>query len=168
MASVAPPLRETYKYLWIVLGLVIPLTLLAFATSFYYGRTFSKNTFTPLLHVHTATNLLWLVMLAGQAWLIRTERFRLHRLVGRSSFIVAPAVVIGTLLVNHESVTRPGVEITNDFARFFIYDLMQLIGFSLAWALGIAYRRNVTIHVRYMVSTAFAMGNAIVFRLILG
>lgn len=168
MASVAPSLRDTYKNLWIVLGLIIPLALLAFGPSFYYGLTFSKNTFTPLLYVHSAINMLWLVMLTGQAWLIRTERFRLHRLVGRSSFIIAPAVVVGTLITGHESATRPGVEITNDFARFFIYDFMQLIGFSLAWALGIAYRRKVAIHVRFMVSTVFAMGNAIVFRLILG
>jgi hypothetical protein len=158
--------RSPYRYLWIVLALLIPAALLGFAPSYFKGLTFSDMSFTALIHGHAALMMLWILMLIGQAWFISTKRYTVHRWVGRSSFIIAPLIIAMTMLIVHERLNRD-TEIATLTARFQIYNLMQVIGFGLAWALAIVYRRRTPIHVRFMVSTVFAMGNAILFRIIL-
>jgi len=158
--------RSPYRHLWIVLALLIPAALLGFAKSYFRGVTFSGLTVSTLIHVHAALMALWLLILIGQAWFIRTGRYKMHRWVGRSSFVIAPLIIVMTAVATHETLNRKP-EITTLDARIEIYDLMQVIGFALAWALALVYRRRTPIHVRFMVSTVFAMGNAILFRIIL-
>lgn len=57
--------------------------------------------------------------------------------------------------------------ITVEVARLEVYTWGQLLGFGLAWGLAILYRRNTPLHVRFMVSTIFAVGSAIVFRILM-
>ncbi|MHC5115241.1 MAG: hypothetical protein ACYTGP_12525 [Planctomycetota bacterium] len=166
MSEVAPETRSPYRHLHIVLSLLIPAAALGFAGSYLEGSTFSGLTFSTLIHVHAALMALWIIMLIAQAWLIRTRKYALHRWVGRSSFVVAPLLLVMTVVATHETLNRKP-EITTLDARFEIYDLMQVTGFGLAWALAILYRRRTPLHVRFMVSTVFAMGSAIVFRILL-
>jgi hypothetical protein len=105
-------------------------------------------------------------MLIGQAWFIRTKRYAIHRWVGRSSFVIVPLIVAATMMLTIESLDRRP-EIAPMDARIEIYTWGQVIPFVLAWGLALWYRRRTPIHVRYMVSTIFAAGSAIVFRIIL-
>jgi hypothetical protein len=86
------PVRKPYRNVWLYLALLIPATLLAFWKTYSSGVTFSGRSATPVVHVHAALTALWVLMLIGQAWLVRTKRFRLHRWVGRSSFLIAHLV----------------------------------------------------------------------------
>ncbi len=164
--DVAYSVRSPYRNLWIVLALLIPAAVLGFAKSYFQGRTFSGLPVSGLIHVHAALMTLWLAVLEGQARYIRTGRYQWHRWVGRSSTILAPLIVVTTVLVVHQTLNRKP-EITTLDARFEIYDLMQVVGFGLAWALAMVYRQRTPVHVRFMVSTFFAMANAIVFRILL-
>jgi len=157
--------RNPYRNLWIVLALLVPVALIGFAKSYFNGRTFSGLEVTPLIHVHAALMMLWILMLIGQAWFIRTGHYTVHRWVGRSSYVIAPLAMLMTVVVVRETLNRKP-EITTLDARFEIYDLLQVIGFSLAWALALFYRRRTAVHVRFMVSTVFAFGSAIVFRIL--
>jgi hypothetical protein len=56
--------------------------------------------------------------------------------------------------------------ITMPDARIDIFVWGQVVPFVLAWALALMYRRRTPIHMRYMVSTIFAAGSAIVGRII--
>lgn len=158
--------RTPFRNVCIYLALLIPATLLAFAKSYFTGVTLSGKAVTAIIHVHAALMTLWILMLIGQAWFIRTGRYTLHRWVGRSSFIIAPIIIVLPLVMDHDFL-RTVPEITMQDARVMIYDWGQLVGFGLAWALALVYRRRTPLHVRFMVSTVFAMGNAIVFRIIL-
>lgn len=158
--------RGRYAYLWMFLALVGPAAVFAFVKSYAAGLTFSGLPMTALIHVHAASMALWIVMLAAQAWLVRTRRNELHRLVGRSSFVIAPLIVLLTVWVVHFTLNRKS-EVTTLDARLEIYDLMQVAGFGLAWALAIVYRRKIALHMRFMVSTVFALGNAILFRILM-
>jgi hypothetical protein len=109
---------------------------------------------------------LWVLMLIAQAWFIRTKRYAIHRWVGRSSFVIVPLIVAATLMLTIESLNlKPAISPLT--ARIEIYTWGQVIPFVLAWGLALWYRRRTPIHVRYMVSTIFAAGSAIVFRIIL-
>ncbi len=158
--------RISFRNLFIWLALLIPAVLLAFVPTYVKGVTFSGLSVTPLVHLHTALMGLWVLMLIGQAWLIRTQRYAIHRWVGRSSFVIVPLIVVATLMLTIESLGRKP-EIPPIDARIEIFTWGQVVPFVLAWGLALWYRRRTPIHVRYMVSTIFAAGSAIVFRIIL-
>ncbi len=80
--------------------------------------------------------------------------------------MIVPLIVTSTLTLAIESLNRkPAIALLD--ARIEIYTWGQVIPFVLAWGLALWYRRRTPIHVRYMVSTIFAAGSAIVFRIIL-
>jgi hypothetical protein len=68
-----------------------------------------------------------------------------------------------TLMLSREALNSE--PITMPAARIEIYLWGQVVPFVLAWALALMYRRRTPIHMRYMVSTIFAAGSAIVLRI---
>ena len=156
-----------YSNLHVYFALLIPLSILAFWKKYFDVLSDPPDTVTPLLHIHSAVASLWVLMLITQAWLIRTNRFRLHRFLGRSSFVVAPLTMLFTLLLIHEVLNRFPGGVPHDRARINIFGFTKVVSFGVTWGLAIAYRRNYDLHVRYIISTAFAMATAIVFRVFL-
>ncbi len=156
-----------YRNVYIFLALLIPAVLLAFAASYFKGLTFSGKSVTVLIHMHTALMMLWVFMLIAQAWFIRTKRFRLHRWVGRSSYVIAPVVIVTALVTDHELLNRAPEGISVEEARIDVFAWGQMLAFGVSWGLAILYRKRTPLHVRFMISTAFAIGTAMVFRLLL-
>ena len=158
------PVRKPYRNVYIYLALLIPATLLAFWKTYSSGVTFSGRSATPVVHVHAALTALWVLMLIGQAWLVRTKRFRLHRWVGRSSFLIAPIIIWSAAVAVRGTIGRDAEGIVQG-ASPQIFGLGQVLVFAVTWGLAILYRKRTALHVRFMVSTVFAMGTAIGFRL---
>lgn len=159
--------RTPFRFVHLYFALLVPVALLAFAKSYFAGLTFSGLSVTLLIHVHTALMILWLLMLVAQSWFIRTNRFQLHRWVGRSSFVIAPAIIAMGLIATHETLSRKPAGISLEDARLEVFAWGQMLGFALAWTLAILYRRKTALHMRFMISTTFAIGSAIVIRIIL-
>lgn len=156
------PFRNVYIYF----ALLIPLTLLAFAKSFFAGVTFSVKPLTVILNVHAALMVLWLLMLIAQASFIRTKRFQLHRWLGRSSYVIAPLIILAGLLTIHEGFNRYSEGLTSEVVRIETFGFGQILAFAVTWGLAILYRKRTLLHVRFMISTAFAVSTAIVLRII--
>lgn len=146
-----------------VFALLVVATAFGFGPSYRNAVTFSGKTFTSLVHAHAFLMAIWLGMLVVQPWLIRARRTRTHRRVGRGSFVVAPLVIASSLAVAHEQLGRVSV-ITTDNARIAVFNWGMLIAFGGAWSLALIYRRDVGRHMRFMISTAFAIATAPVAR----
>ena len=153
--------RDSY----LLLALIIPALLIGFWKSYFgiLGALPAKVTTT--IHVHSLTMIVWIFMLVAQAWLIRSKRFTLHRLVGRSSYVVAPVIVWMGLITMREFVDREPGALRYEVARDMILGFGQLLAFVVTWSLAIAYRKQPERHIRFMISTAFALATAIVFRI---
>lgn len=154
---------------WLALSiflLLVGLAVLGFAPSYLNATTFSGMTFTTLVHLHGVLMILWLTMLVAQPWLIATRRTDLHRNFGRASYLVVPLVIAVIFATAHEQLGREA-EINSDVARLQVLTWGQAIGFGGAWALALMYRRRSNIHMRFMVSTAFAIGGAAVARVLI-
>ncbi len=160
--STAAPFRNVHY----ILLLLIPALGLAFAKKYFQGLTFSEKPVTALIHVHAALMMLWIIMLFAQAWFIRTKRFQWHRIVGRSSFVVAPLIIVSGLLVAHDSLNQNPGGIAPEIAQLEATTWGQIVPFGVLWALAIAYRRRTPLHVRYMISTIFAISTAVSARII--
>ena len=53
------------------------------------------------VHVHGIALFLWSVMLIAQPWLILRGKARIHRKVGKASYVLAPVIVVSTILLAH-------------------------------------------------------------------
>jgi len=173
MTTVSTPrgARSPFRNVHVYFALLIPAAVLGFGKSVFGGVTFSGRPLTPVVLVHGALMGLWVLMLIAQAWFIRTKRFRLHRWVGRSSFVVAPIIIVGVLVTEHENlnhVLNHGSEgAFAEQAQLEVFGVPQILGFAVTWGLAILYRKRTPLHVRFMISTAFGISTAIVFRIIL-
>lgn len=131
-------------------GLLV-LVILGFWPS-YFSPSAPSATFGQ--HFHSVVMLVWLLMLIVQPWLIRSRRRELHRMIGRSSFVVGPLVVISALYVvldNLAGLPQPYPPIG---LSFFWLGLASALYYAMLYGLGVRHRKNVQLHARYMAATA--------------
>ena len=55
--------------------------------------------------------------------------------------------------------------VTFKLARDVVFQHMMLISLAITWGLAIMYRGQAALHIRFMISTVFAVGTAIFFRI---
>ena len=115
------------------------------------------------VHLHGISLFLWGGMLIVQPWLIYRGQWSLHRALGKLSYVLAPLVVVSTILLGNHRLKQG---ITPDHIYFLYVQVQLLFVFSLAYVLAIKNRHTPALHARYMVCTALAMFDPIVARLL--
>ncbi len=146
MATIAlPPTRAPY---WFSLLLLIALVG-------FYPSYFSRLPDTDLAHhFHGITGTVWMLLLIAQASLMRSRRVALHRRLGWSSLLVAPLFVLSGLLMMRTMLASDGGFERTFGAQLALVDLVTILGFALAVAMGLKQRRVREQHARWMASTA--------------
>ena len=116
------------------------------------------------VHVHGALMGLWLLALFTQALLIRTNRRDLHRTIGATSMVLAPALALSIVFVAHVSANR------TDIDDMRLAQLALQLGyfpvFLGIYSLGMRYRRDPPRHSRFMLSTVLPMTSPVFDRVI--
>lgn len=155
----------TFRHAGLLLVFLLVCTVAAFWRSYFAILNDLPEHFGWTLHAHTALMMGWVVLLCVQAWFVRTRKWKLHRLFGRASFVYVPLMIVSGVVTMRESMLRGPGAVTMEAARDATFQHMMLSSFALTWALGIIMRRRPAIHVRYMISTVFAIGSAVFFRI---
>lgn len=108
-------------------------------------------------HFHAAVGTLWLFALIAQPMAIHSGRRRLHRIIGRASYVLMPAVVISFVGLAHASMHgKAGPELAT--AAYYLYIRVVLVSIFVAtYTMAIVNRRNIAVHARYMVCTGLAL-----------
>ena len=110
-------------------------------------------------HLHGALMLAWVLCLIVQPLFIRFNKVHIHRIIGKSTYVLAPLlsfsiflvsrmVYLRTLSTGHTQAEAVGV-MTNS--------IPDLIDFIILYSLGIIYRKNNFRHMRYMICSSFLM-----------
>ena len=133
------------------------MALIAFWPT-YLSRPFTADTHT---HLHALTATLWMLMLVAQPLAIRTKRLALHRRLGRSSYVLAPLVLMSMVLLAHSK--THGLSVAQNIGIYVPLSLTAL--FVLSYALGILTRRTVALHARFMVCTALTLIDPVLVRM---
>ena len=142
------------------LGALLLLTIPAFWPSYFFPKRVEADYH---VHLHGIVMFLWTILLVGQAALIRAGRRELHRAMGKTSYVLAPAVVVSTLLLmNH----RLKGEIPPDLLYFLYLQAVLVAFFIFCYAQAMRHRRAAALHARYMIGTAFAIFDPIVARVL--
>ncbi|TNE57180.1 MAG: hypothetical protein EP341_04225 [Sphingomonadales bacterium] len=147
--------------------MTVPAIVLAFGLYVANNKTFSGLSLTSVVLVHGVLTAAWFVMLAAQAWFARSGKIDLHRTIGRTSYILAPAVFLSMMAVFIEHLHRRVYPMTETDLLIDVFNWINPIAFILCWGLAIRHRKNTPRHMRYMIATILAVGSPIVARLLL-
>ena len=128
----------------------------------YLSQVWASSGYT---HFHAAMASLWMLMLVAQSWAIGARRLALHRALGKSSYALAPLVLISIVLLGHDriSTAAPGAYAIQTYILYLQLSLALLFG--LSYGLAIWTRRSVARHSRLMVCTALTLIDPVVIRL---
>jgi len=125
-----------------------------FKTYFGLIPQFNVST-TTAVHFHAFIMTLWAVLLIIQPLLIRSGRTDIHRIIGRSSYVIAPLVVYSIYLMAdkqfHEDVARQFSSAHN--WRHLYTPFIKGTLFSVFYILAITNKRRTPFHMRYMICT---------------
>jgi hypothetical protein len=138
------------------------LAIWAFWTS-YYGKLTAD--FPTAIRFHGVTMSLWCLMLISQAFLIRLKKNKIHRLIGKLSYIIVPFILfsgahLAQITIND---SPPGSEL-----YYYLIALMfnSLILFATLYGLAMWNRKKPLTHARFMACTIFPLFTPITDRLI--
>lgn len=116
-------------------------------------------------HAHGLAMSAWVLLLIGQAYLIRTGRRSIHRQLGKLSFVLVPIIVLATMSFANASLRDDGLVA---FRLHIFYIQVHLVFlFVLAYTLAIRNRRNPAVHARFMICTALTLLDPIFARVII-
>ncbi len=138
------------------------LALIAFWPTYLASPGDSSSGYT---HLHAVTAALWMMVLIAQPFAVLTGRMRLHRALGRSTFVLAPLVVVSMILLAHHNISRVEEGLFNVQTYVLYLQLSLAFVFAVCYALAILNRRDTPVHSRFMVGTALTLIDPIVIRL---
>ncbi|MBK9017367.1 MAG: hypothetical protein IPM82_26775 [Saprospiraceae bacterium] len=141
-----------YRRITIFLAIVFLIVIIGFTPSYF--KPFFENE--SIFHFHALPAVLWMIVLIVQPVLFNIGKIKIHRIVGLVSLIIAFLVFIGSLLIiDHMLMVTFNEEGQNIDYQFAFSSIVLSSGFLVFVALAYYHRKNIHLHSRYMISTAF-------------
>jgi hypothetical protein len=145
-----------YRHAWLFIVVLIGATVFAFWRSYFAIFSASPAGF----HIHGVTASLWMLLLLGQSWTPHHGQIKLHRLLGRATFVAIPLFAAGSMGVIHSMATAtaggdPFYALWG--ARLAFIDWLAFGALLYAAGMALRHRRNVRLHAGYMLSTALPL-----------
>jgi hypothetical protein len=145
---------------WVIVGIILLIVLTQIGFSKRYILFFPEfDGFTAAQHFHGMMMMGWLLMLLVQPILILKGKTKLHRRIGTLSYVLAPLVLLSMYLViqsRYDVYLEQGGQ-TKAVISWLSLNFRMMVFFAVLYFLAIYYRHRPTLHMRYMVSTAFVL-----------
>lgn len=138
-------MEKEYRNIGFIFLLFIPLTFLGFYKTYFVISPEFEGTVDAYTHIHASIASLWISLLIVQPLLIRSKNFSLHRKFGKISYVVFFALILSFI---PQMIKEYGKGLFPLNASFDIALLM------LFYLLAIKHKKNVAIHMRYMIAIA--------------
>jgi hypothetical protein len=141
----------------------VPLVVLAF-WPMYLSRPFAASD--RYTHLHAIAGSLWLALLIVQPVTIHNYRYGLHRMLGRTSYVLAPVFFVAGILLSHYRLVSmdEATFLTEGHSHFLPF--YASIVFAAAYLLGLRYRHLPEAHGRFMLCTAVPLIDPVIGRII--
>jgi len=140
-------MEKAYKNLGYFLLLLIPLTFLGFYKTYFVQFPNFEENINTFIHFHAFIASIWILLLIVQPLLIINGKNKLHRKIGKLSYIVFPILIL--------SFVPQMIRIINsDVPQILFFPLADSVLLILFYSLAMYHRRNVSKHMRYIIGTA--------------
>ena len=109
-------------------------------------------------HFHGFMMLLWMFMLIVQPLLIARRKYGIHRIIGKSSLVVAPLVMLSIFFISKMVYYRnlEGRSPADAYAEIAL-SIPSLFIFAVLYGLAMSNRHRTYHHMRYMIGTGVMM-----------
>jgi hypothetical protein len=139
-------------------SIFIFLILIGVQWGFYqtYTSLFPQfKNITPLIHIHGALLMTWMLLLIVQPLLIQWGKAQLHRNIGKLSWVLGPLIIASLFLIGKNGYAR-GLAANvseHDMLCFIVLDMRGFLSFAVFWSLAMLHRKQSNSHMRYMIAT---------------
>jgi len=140
-------MEKAYKNLGYFMLLLIPLAFLGFYKTYFNQVPNFEENITPFVHLHAFIATLWILLLIVQPILIRNRKFKLHRKLGKISYIIFPLLILSFIprMIHVFHSEQP----LNLF-----FPLADSILLVLFYSLAIYNKKTTPRHMRFMIGAA--------------
>lgn len=129
----------------------------------YFTRLFHQENYR--MHLHGIVLIMWCLLLIVQPYLIYKHKTRLHKQLGRVSYVLVPLIAFTTIDLFKYRLSELTVLSMGDYL-FVASVLVALLTFLFFYGLAMYHRKQPAVHGRYMLCTIFPMFTAIIDRII--
>ena len=125
----------------------------------YFGLFPDFKEVDQTMHFHGIVLVLWFGLLIIQPVLIRKKRIKLHRLLGKFSYILVPVIIYSMVLITkHMCIREESTTMTEKerLADLFL-PLSQMVAFTIIYILAMLNRRKTPSHLRYIIACSLVL-----------
>ncbi|HVS91984.1 MAG TPA: hypothetical protein VHE59_08145 [Mucilaginibacter sp.] len=143
-------------YFLLILGILVAFGF--YKPYFALFPNFDKN-ITLLVHIHATALLIWVFIIILQPILILKRKYRIHRILGKFSYFLVPVIVITSIgVMRKQYIEYIAQKITPaDSLKALVISFAEIATFSLFYLLAVIHRRNIALHMRYIICTALVL-----------
>lgn len=134
---------------------LVGLVLLGFWPT-YFSKFFNGTENSSFyFHFHATMMALWILVLIVQPILIRKKKLAVHKLIGKSTYILMPLLFISVILLTHFRIQDHVLIVNNEklYGPHLIVPFKDLLILGTAYIIAVVFRHDVNIHARAMVAT---------------
>ncbi len=143
-------MEKNYRKLGYILLLIIPLIVIGFYPS-YFGLFPEFNEHIDfLVHLHFFLSVLWIVILITQPFLILNKKYKWHKLIGRSTFVIFPLWILSFLVMIYKVIQKENY-------NYLVFPIGNMLILIVLYFLAIKHRKTTAKHMRYMIASAVVL-----------
>lgn len=148
---------KAYNNIWILFTIILVFVFFGFFRSYFIlFSTFER--IPSAHHFHTFLFLLWFVLLFIQPFLIKIGKFKLHRFLGKSSYLLVPLLIVSIFIVTRNQYHREIMMYPRSLCiANLIIPLPQLVIFVMMYILAMVHAKNTGYHMRYIIGTSLVL-----------
>lgn len=148
--------RSDRRLFGLIAILFVAVVLLGFGRTYYLKFAFeSRPVSSMLIHLHGMVMAAWVLLFAGQVWLIRSKRHRLHMTLGLSAVALAAVVMVTGFFTAVAAAKYGTASAPPDIPplAFMIVPVVDVVLFGLFFGAAFVYRKQPATHKRLMLLT---------------
>ena len=157
-------MEKKYKFLIAFFSLVTIVSLAGFYGS-YWNKFPRLGEFQNLIHIHFLAFTCWLLLII-QPVLIIKKKFKLHRQLGRLSYLLAPILVLTIILLSKEKFIREFSESESSAMMTAFIAFVDISSFSTFYLIAMFKKSNVRWHVAFIIAATLIVLNPGLSRLL--
>lgn len=138
---------------FLFLGILL-IAFLGFIPRYFFDPEKPLQAFDFYTHFHATMMTLWFVILIIQPFLIRAKKRKIHKQIGKFTYVFFPLLIISMILLVHyklnlEQKPVPGIS--------FYIPLKDILVMVPCFILAIYYRKKPLYHARFIIGTSIQM-----------
>ncbi len=161
-------MERQYKNLGYFLLILAALVVAGFYKPYFALIPHFDPSITPLVQVHAILLMSLVALLVAQPLLIRYKRRGVHKTLGKLTYFLMPLLVascVGVVLKEYDEAFVRTLSVASALRSIFS-DAAQLLLLAIFYLLAVVNRRNIPVHMRYMIAVALVVAPAGIARVL--